>query len=84
MRRTEYLARHHWTGAPPQAKSFAVILDDRDAPIGHFTHWLLYNIPPSTPSLDEVYKPASPTETGANHFGKRGHGGLGPPGFTHP
>src|SRR5437588_10503864 len=34
-----------WSGAPSQAKSFALILDDPDAPVGLFTHWLLHNVP---------------------------------------
>jgi hypothetical protein len=47
-----------WTGAPPQAKSFALIVDDPDAPSGLFTHWLLYNIPASVHSLGEAYRRA--------------------------
>ena len=83
LRRTEYLAAIEWTGTPPQAKSFEIILDDPDAPSGLFTHWRLYNIPQSTHSLEEGYKPSSPTETGANDFGKRGYGGPCPPSGTH-
>ena len=75
--------RIEWTGAPQQAKSFALILDDPDAPSGLFTHWLLYDIPASVHSLEEGYKPAGATHTGTNDFGKHGYGGPCPPGGTH-
>lgn len=72
-----------WSSAPPQAKSFALILDDPDAPSGLFTHWLLYNIPPPAHSLEEGHRPSPPAASGTNDFGKRGYGGPCPPGGTH-
>jgi len=72
-----------WSGAPTQTKSFALILDDPDAPSGLFTHWLLYNIPATVHALEENYRPSSPTATGTNDFGKRGYGGPCPPSGTH-
>jgi len=72
-----------WSGAPPQTKSFALILDDPDAPSGLFTHWLLYNIPASVHSLEEAYRPSGTTAAGTNDFGKRGFGGPCPPRGTH-
>lgn len=72
-----------WTGAPPQTKSFALILDDPDAPSGLFTHWLLYNVPASGHSLEEAYRPVPPAATGTNDFGKHGYGGPCPPSGTH-
>ena len=33
------------SGAPEGTRSFAVIMDDPDAPNGTFTHWLAYDVP---------------------------------------
>ena len=43
----------HWQDAPANTKSFALIYDDPDAPVGLWTHWVLYNLPPTTNSLTE-------------------------------
>ena len=34
-----------WANVPEGTRSFALILEDPDAPSGTFTHWVLYNIP---------------------------------------
>jgi len=65
-----------WNGVPPQAKSVAVICDDPDAPLGTFTHWLLYDIPATTHTLPEQ---ASIGRAGVNSFGEAGFGGPCPP-----
>ncbi len=65
-----------WSGAPENAKSFALIVDDPDAPSGTFTHWLLFDIPAATHSLAEGDRSGA---SGTNDFGKRGYGGPCPP-----
>jgi Raf kinase inhibitor-like YbhB/YbcL family protein len=42
-----------WTGVPLKARSLALICDDPDAPMGTWVHWVLWGLPPSTPSLPE-------------------------------
>ena len=42
-----------WSGIPAGTKSLVLILDDPDAPSGLYTHWLVYNIPPTTGGLDQ-------------------------------
>ena len=42
-----------WTNAPAGTKSFALIADDPDAPMGTWVHWVLYNLPAGTTSLAE-------------------------------
>src|SRR5262245_27429789 len=75
-----------WTGAPAAAKSFVLIVDDPDAPGGTFTHWLVFNLPPTAKSLPEGVKagslPAGAAE-GVNGFGKAGYGGPCPPSGRH-
>src|SRR5260370_12095325 len=34
-----------WPGAPPTAKTFAIICDDPDAPPGTRLQWVLYTLP---------------------------------------
>lgn len=42
-----------WSGNLDTAVSFAIIMDDPDAPGGTFTHWMIYNIPGSTRGLSQ-------------------------------
>ena len=77
-----------WPEPPPRALSFAVIMDDPDAPGGAFTHWLLYNLLNWTrdvpEALEKVKQPASGGFQGVNDFGDIGYGGpCPPPGESH-
>jgi Raf kinase inhibitor-like YbhB/YbcL family protein len=70
-----------WSNAPAEAKSFAVICHDPDAPLISkgtygFVHWVLYNLPASTKELEEGTKAGT---TGKNDFGKQAYGGPMPP-----
>src|SRR5713101_5901854 len=40
-----------WHNASQSTKSFALIVEDPDAPGGTFIHWVAYNIPARTTSL---------------------------------
>ena len=68
-----------WSGAPAGTKSFALIMDDPDAPGGVWSHWLLWNIPASVSGLEENARPHRPIRSGMNDFGKPGYGGPCPP-----
>lgn len=76
-----------WLKAPAGTKSFAIVMNDPDAPVD-FTHWLAYNIPPSARGLAEGASahgamPQGSAE-GTNSFGLVGYGGPCPPaGRTH-
>lgn len=70
-----------WSGAPEDARSFAVICHDPDAPlVGRgtygFVHWVLYNIPGDAISLEEG---TGAHTAGKNDFGNTGYGGPMPP-----
>jgi Raf kinase inhibitor-like YbhB/YbcL family protein len=52
-----------WSGAPSGTKSFALIVDDPDAPDPKapkmtYVHWVLYDIPPNVTSLAQGTKKA--------------------------
>ena len=64
-------------GEPPQGtKSFALVIDDPDAPSGTFRHWGMYDIPANTRSLAPGQ---SIGPEAVNDFGKTGYGGPCPP-----
>ena len=72
-----------WTGAPPGTKSFALIADDPDAPVGTWVHWVVYDLPGDATELAEGL-PTSDTlpgggTQGRNDFRKIGYGGPCPP-----
>lgn len=69
-------------GVPSAAKSLALIVDDPDAPGGLFTHWIVWNIAPSTLGIAQKSVPNGGVE-GTNDFGKKGYGGPCPPSGTH-
>jgi Raf kinase inhibitor-like YbhB/YbcL family protein len=72
-----------WTGAPAKTKSFALIVDDPDAPVGTWVHWVLYNLPSDTRNVAEgtPKDPRLPNGAlqGRNDFGKVGYNGPCPP-----
>ncbi len=42
-----------WENAPKETKSFAIILNDPDAPSGNFVHWIIWNIPKDSSGLPQ-------------------------------
>ncbi len=76
-----------WTESPSGTQSYALIVDDPDAPMGTWVHWVVYNLPASAASLPEnVVKEerlSDGTVQGINDFKRYGYGGPCPPGGTH-
>lgn len=69
-------------GSPAEAKSLALVVDDPDAPVGLFTHWLVWDIDPKTNAISEGSAPSGAVQ-GKNDFGETGYGGPQPPSGTH-
>ena len=78
-----------WNDPPAGTQSFALIVDDPDAPMGTWVHWVLYNIPAKARSLPEdlpvTGKNVNPDAifVGKNSSGKIGYDGPCPPSGTH-
>lgn len=67
---------------PKGTKELVLIVDDPDAPMGTWVHWVLYNIPYNTQKIDAKKLPAG-TKQGITDFGRIGWGGPCPPNGTH-
>ena len=71
-----------WAGVPGGAVTLALIVDDPDA--RGFVHWVVFDIPASSPALSEgASSTAGAPPQGRNDFGKTGWGGPCPPSGTH-
>jgi Raf kinase inhibitor-like YbhB/YbcL family protein len=69
-----------WAQVPAGTASFALIMEDPDAPIKNFTHWVIFNLPPDTQGLPEAVPKDATLANGALQ-GKNGGGStryLGP------
>lgn len=69
-----------WEGAPEGTKSFVILVDDPDARGGHWTHWLVFDLPAKLAYLpvnaDIAYHKGV---EGVNGWGSKGWGGPCPP-----
>jgi Raf kinase inhibitor-like YbhB/YbcL family protein len=72
-----------WTDPPATAKSFALLADDPDAPVGNWNHWTAWNLPPTLRDLPEGVPKQAQLSDGAqqghNDFRKPGYNGPCPP-----
>ena len=72
-----------WTAPPAGTRSFALIMDDPDAPVGIWVHWVLYDLLPETRELPEGVPKQEQLPSGArqgrNDFRRVGYGGPCPP-----
>ena len=72
-----------WTNAPAATRSFALIADDPDAPMGTWVHWVVYDLPANLGALPEdvaktQFIPGN-AKQGLNDFHRLGYGGPCPP-----
>lgn len=78
-----------WGDPPAGTQSLALIMDDPDAPVGTWDHWILFNISPDLRELEEnlpiTGKNQDPEAifVGNNSWGRADYGGPCPPSGTH-
>ncbi len=73
----------HWKNPPQAAKSFALAVDDPDAPMGGWIHWVIYGIPAAVNQLEEGFPQTETLQDGSKQgitdFQKPGYRGPCPP-----
>jgi Raf kinase inhibitor-like YbhB/YbcL family protein len=69
-------------GVPEQAKALVLIMDDPDAPVGTWVHWVVWNIVPKNGVVRENGVPDGGIE-GRNSWKRNGYGGPCPPSGSH-
>jgi len=81
-----------WSGAPSGVKSFALMMEDPDAPPGTWIHWVIYDLPGNATSLEEGIEKSETLKNGAKQgqswgvkeFSRVGYyGPCPPPGKPH-
>jgi Raf kinase inhibitor-like YbhB/YbcL family protein len=77
-----------WTAGPMGTESYALIMDDPDAPGGTWVHWIAWNIKGTTLPEDErnqamAESPIGQIRHGTNSWERIGYGGPCPPSGTH-
>lgn len=72
-----------WENVPKGTETLTLIMEDPDAPAGTYTHWIVYNIPPSRKSLPAgigaVKEIDGGGQQGTNSNGERGYAAACPP-----
>lgn len=72
-----------WSGAPTGTQAFALVMEDPDAPVGTWIHWVLYDLPVQTLALPQGQARTATLSSGAkqgkNSWGKLGYNGPAPP-----
>ena len=71
-----------WDEVPEGTQSLALIVDDPDAPVGTWVHWLVCDIPPEVGEIPRGTVPQGARQV-MNDFRKVEYGGPCPPGGTH-
>ena len=66
----------------PGTQSFALIVDDPDAPGGTWVHWVVWNLAPEARAIAENTVPRDALQ-GKNDFRRQSYGGPCPPSGTH-
>ena len=64
---------------PKEAQSLALIVDDPDAPMGTWVHWVVFDIP----IVGRIEENSIPGKQGINNAGNRNYHGPCPPSGTH-
>lgn len=77
-----------WDDVPEGTQSFVVIMDDPDAPVGTWDHWVLFDLPADARDLSEALSTDAELSSGAkqglNSWKRHGYGGpCPPPGTPH-
>ncbi|HEV2618700.1 MAG TPA: YbhB/YbcL family Raf kinase inhibitor-like protein [Acidobacteriaceae bacterium] len=67
-----------WQDAPEGTKSFVLVVEDHDAPVGTVTHWVAYDIPADSDGLLEGLE-ADQVPQVKNDMGHTGYDGPKPP-----
>lgn len=67
---------------PAAARTLALIMDDPDAPMGTWVHWVMWNIPAQTREIPENSVPPHASQ-GMNSWKRNNYGGPCPPSGTH-
>jgi len=72
-----------WNDAPTGTRTFALIADDPDAPVGTWVHWVIFNVPGNAKglagSVSKNEQLADGTRQGRNDFRRIGYNGPCPP-----
>lgn len=76
-----------WGEPPAGTQSFALLMEDPDAPVGTWVHWIVFNIPASSRGLAEAVPSSAAFSDGSmqgkNSGGNIGYNGPCPPSGTH-
>lgn len=72
-----------WNNAPAKTASFALVMDDPDAPAGDWVHWVMWDVPASKHALAENVAKTEQLDDGShqgrNSFNRTGYNGPCPP-----